>query len=248
MSINSDKTSVLPDHIKYSLPDYIKVIHGDLYKSPLRCKIADSMIVCMLKKFFLYDLLVDELNKEIASKRRIMQFGIPFGNQILQTSLTAGGLSTYCIIDINPTEVKRLQKKCKKNYNHLVIYDQDARYITHEKKYDYVICFFLLSDVPNESRKKIIKNALSILSPSGKAIFIDWSTPIKFHPFGYFLKIYNRLHHPFVEQFLKKDISDYVDKNFANRFSWKKTSYFGNMFKKTVARNKNNSENLLAYF
>ena len=240
--MNTDENAI------FSLPEYIKVVYGDLYASKKNCKMADSSFSCMLRTFFKYDFLVERLIEEIKGCRNILQIGISFGYQIQKTSALTRTDKVYKIIDINPNEVVRLQKKCAQNYKNLIICEQDARQLEPEKKYDCIICFFLLSTLPNETRNKIINNALKVLEPDGKAVFIDWHKPASFNPLLFFVKSYNRLRHPFVEHFWKKDIPETINKDFAKKFLWKKTCYFGGLFQKTVVKRNFNSESLLEKF
>ena len=231
-----------------SLPAYIKAVYGDLYSDEKKCKKADSMFRCALKTFFYYDTLADDLASEIHANKKILQMGISFGNQIQKILAFVGMHGSLEVIDINPNEVKRFQEKVGYKQKNLKVYVQDAKNINCGEKYDFVVCFFLLSTLPNITRKQVISNALSLLSPKGKAIFVDWHTPFKFHPLGYFVKLYNRLHHPFTEHFLKNEISDAVNKSFAKKFSWNKECYFGGMFQKTIAKRKDDSLSLLDNF
>lgn len=232
----------------YSLPAYIKAVYGDLYDNEKKCEKADSMFRCALKTFFYYNTLTDELASEIHANKKILQMGISFGNQIQKTLFFTGMHGLYEVIDINPNEVKRFQKKVGSQHKNLKVYVQDAKDINREKKYDFVICFFLLSTLPNATRKQIISNALNLLEPKGKAVFVDWHTPVKFHPLKYFVKLYNRLYHPFTEHFLKNEISESVDKSFAKKFTWSKKCYFGGMFQKTIAKRKGDNFSLLDDF
>ena len=86
------------------------------------------------------------------------------------------------------------------------------RSVTATHTYDAVICFMLLSQVPSASKRKIINNALRLVKKGGKVIFIDWHTPLFYHPLRYIVRMYNRLNHPFVERLWDRDISSYAEK------------------------------------
>ena len=106
--------------------------------------------------------------------------------------------------------------------------------------YDAVVCFMLLSEVPSATKSKIINNALQMVKPGGKVIFVDWHNPLYYHPLRYVVRMYNRLYNPFVERLWDREIDTYVSAELKPEFIWRKSTYFGRMFQKLVAVRKEN--------
>ena len=217
------------------LPSYLDFIYGNLYKDHEKCKKHDSLWFCNLRTFFQYGNLVRALNKELKLNNKVIQLGITFGSQIEETALTIGPNSQYDIIDICNSEIERINKKYSRSFQNLNLYAQDARTVSSKQLYDAVICFMLLSQAPAASKRKLINNALKMAKVGGKVVFIDWHTPLYYHPLRYVVRMYNRLKHPFVERLWDRDINSYVDPETRSLFSWRKTTYFGRMFQKCVA-------------
>ena len=161
--------------------------------------------------------------------------GLTFGNQIDETAMAIGSYGQYDIIDINQNEVTRAIEKYWQIYKNLKIFKQDARTMKATASYDVVICFMLLSQVPSASKYQIVNNALKMVKPGGKVVFIDWHNPLYWHPLRYLVRMYNRLYHPFVERLWDRDIETYATNKMRGQFSWLKSTYFGRMFQKTVA-------------
>ena len=217
------------------LPSYLDFIYGDLYKNPSACKKADSFWNCHLRTLFQYNTLVRALLKEIKLNNQVIQFGITFGNQIEETALTIGVNSQYDIIDICGSEINRVNQKYKRSFPKMLLHHQDARTVKSEYLYDVAICFMVLSQIPPASKRSMINNALKMVKPGGKVIFIDWHKPLYYHPLRYVVRMYNRLNHPFAERLWDRDINSYADTELRSMFSWRKTTYFGRMFQKCVA-------------
>lgn len=220
---------------KPALPPYIDFIYGDLYKDPAKCMARDNTFLCWLKTFFQYGALVNGVSQELRQNQSVLQLGVTFGNQIDEAAMAIGAYGQYDIVDINPLQVNRVNEKYWKVYQGLKIFKQDAANLKLNGKYDSVICFFLLSEVPSATKTKIVNNALKMVKPGGKVIFTDWHTPVFWHPLRYLVRMYNRLYNPFVERLWDRDIDTYAQPTVRSQFMWYKNTYFGRMFQKTVA-------------
>lgn len=225
------------------LPAYIEHIYGNIYTNPQKCSFWDNRLWCRIKTFFQYSKLVDSVAKEIKPGQSILQMGLVFGDQIDATATAVGMRGQYDIIDINPYEITRFNDKYWKVYNCLQIFKQDATKMSTTAKYDIVVCFMLLSMLPDASKAKAINNALQLVKTGGKVVFVDWHNPVWYHPLRYVIRMYNRLRHPFVERLWDRDIATFVPANARLRFSWYKSTYFGRMYQKVVAVRKENSQN-----
>ena len=80
------------------------------------------------------------------------------------------------------------------------------------------------------------QDALKAVNPGGSVVFIDYHNPSYWHPLRYVVRMYNRLHNPFVEKLWDRGIETYA-KNKTD-FIWRKSLYFGGMFQRLVATRK----------
>ena len=222
------------------LPAYITEIYGDLYENEKKCSARDSVFKCKIRSFFQYKKLVNALTSELSSGQNVLQLGITFGSQLDETASAIGALGTFDVIDINPMQVARAKEKYGNIYRCLKFFKQDAASMKTNGSYDVVICFMLLSEVPPVTKSKIINAALRQTNARGKAIFIDWHNPLRFHPLRYIVRMVNRLRNPFVEKLWDRQIDTYVDTTLKSKFTWRKSTYFGRMFQKVVATKKQN--------
>ncbi len=173
--------------------------------------------------------------REIKMNQSVLQLGVVAGNEIDEAAMAVGAYGQYDIIDVNSEQVKRATEKYWKVYQGMKIFKQDASKMKLHASYDVVLCFMLLSEVPSATKTKIINNALQMVKPGGKVVFVDWHKPLYYHPLRYVVRMHNRLHHPFVERLWDRDIETYVQAELKPQFIWRKSTYFGRMFQKLVA-------------
>ncbi len=225
MKINSNSDFIYPE--------YMNVIYEGIYDDDVLCEKMDNLWNCQLRTFLQYRKLVNTLTYELSANQKVCQMGVVFGNQIDETALAIGAKGQYLIVDINDKVIKRASNRCGKLYKNLEFIQDDAATMNAPPIYDAVICFLLLSMVPKKHKELIIDNALKMIVPGGKAIFIDWHKPSKLHPLYLPTKLYNRLHHPFVEQLWNCSIQD-MSTNNSKAYKWKTETFFGGMFQKTT--------------
>lgn len=218
----------------FSYPEYMDVIYEGLYDDDVLCKKADQLWRCNLRTLGCYKKLVNAVITEIHNGQRICQLGVVFGNQIEQTANMVGRTGAYDIIDINENVIKRTNNKYVTKFSQLKLKHNDAAKIKPSAVYDAVICFLLLSMVPKNHKKLIINNALGMVKPEGKVIFIDWHKPSRWNLLGWPVKMFNRLYHPFTEDLWNCSISDFT-KEKKSLFTWQTNLYQQGLFQKTVA-------------
>ncbi len=225
------------------LPAYMDITYGDIKNDMSGLMAMDNVFYCKLRTLMQYNKLVDAATKEIKMNQSVLQLGVVFGNELDEVALSAGSYGQVDIVDINPMQVNRTLEKYWNIYPCMKVFRQDAAKLKLKNFYDNVLVFMLLSEVPAATKKKIVDNALKMVKPGGKAIFIDWHNPLYYHPLRYVVRMYNRLYNPFVEPLWDHDIETYSDTNLRRQFVWRKSTYFGRMFQKVVAVRKTDAIN-----
>ena len=183
-----------------------------------------------------YRKMLRALLKEIRPGDRVLQMGATFGIQTERTAYAVGINGKYTLIDTRRSQIRR----CENKYNYLLanldIRKGDARNFKNPEKYNVVICWNLLHELPPLSKIRAVNNALDLLAPKGKAIFIDYHNPSKWNPLRYFIRMFNRLYQPFAEKIWEREISTYAAKR--TDYSWRKSVFSGGMYQKVVATRK----------
>ena len=220
---------------KVVLPKYLKAIYGKIYENPKVSKVLDN--ARLLKIFTLGNSarLIDAALKEIKQNQKVLQIGVTFGDQIEQTADRLGHRSRYDLVDVSQTQLKLAEEKYKYLYSNMRFLHLDGREPINEK-YDVVLVYMLLHELPILSKIKVINNALNCTNSKGKVIFIDYHNPQPWHPLRYVVRMFNRLYQPFAEKLWDREIYSFADKKM--KFFWRKKTYFGDMYQKVVASRK----------
>ncbi len=218
------------------LPAYMQDIYGEIYTNLQKCARFDNDFNCRLRTFFQYDNLVDEVLANIKPHERVLQLGIVFGNEIDRIALRIGNYGAYNIVDICGAQIARCEEKYGELFPALKFFLQNAAELSFKQEYDAVICFMLLNELPPATKAKVVNNALQAVREGGKAIFVDYHRPAVGHPLRYFVRMYNRLYHPFAEKLWDLSIDSYATE--ADAFIWEKKTFFGGMYQFLTATRK----------
>lgn len=215
---------------KQPIPVYISDIYSWLYFSPQIYNFLNNEKIQNILTLGCHNLLINELNKEIASKSKTLQIGITLGGQIAQTSFCLSNKGEYTILDILPQIIEKCQEK---HQNHRINYIKANAAKPFKSEYDTIICYMLLHELPPITRQKVINNILKALPVGGKAVFVDYHLPSSLNPLKYFIRAFNRLYQPFAEALWKTPIKEMTtDKE---NYTWSKQTYFGGIYQKVVA-------------
>ncbi len=217
-------------------PIYMREIYGWLYDSPKWTKFFDSGKILTLLTLGNHRKLTEACLKELRMSEHVLQIGATFGNQIEQTAEKVGFYGKYDIIDVNKAQLERVEQKYRFIYPSMNLIHQDAARQPIEEKYDAVICYMLLHELPILTKTKVVNNALDAVKEGGSVIFIDYHNPVKWHPLRYVVRMINRLYQPFAEKLWDREIHTFAENK--TDFIWRKSAYFGRMYQKVVATRK----------
>ncbi len=211
-------------------PAYMKVIYGKIYDNEKLSRFLDDDRIVSLLTLGQQKRIVDDVVKEISTNSKVLQMGCTFGRQIEAVSEKVGAYGKYVIADVNEKQLERCRSKTI--YQKIKFQSQNVSKAFSEK-FDTVICYMLLHELPLKTRAKVINNALDCVEEGGKVIFVDYNNPAKWNLLRFIIKPFNRLYQPFAESMWKKSIDSYAE--YREHFSWRKKTYFGKMYQKTVA-------------
>jgi SAM-dependent methyltransferase len=112
-------------------------------------------------------------------------------------------------------------------------------------QYDAVCCFFLLHEVPDHYKRRVVDAMLGAVRPGGKAVFVDYHRPHWAHPLKGITSLVFDLLEPFAKGLWAKEIRDFSSGGASGgasdgasdgtEFTWRQQSYFGGLFQKVVA-------------
>ncbi len=226
-----DKVEAIKEEKKIKIPNYQEEFYSWLYESPNKSKLLDKQKLLNVLTLGYSSKLAKSCVEEIKSSAKVLQMGATFGEQIDVLATKVGVYGQIDLIDISKTQIDYAQEKYCYKYPFIKFVNYDASKPI-KKQYDAIVCYMLLHQVPSNVQAKIISNALNCLKPQGKAIFIDYHKPKKWHPLAWIAKQFNRLYQPFAEEMWQKNIATFVQK--APNFYCKKELFFGGFYQKTT--------------
>jgi SAM-dependent methyltransferase len=103
-----------------------------------------------------------------------------------------------------------------------------------EQHADVVACFFLLHEVPDEVKLQITRSMLQLVAPGGKAVFVDYHRPHRFHPLKPLMRRIFGWLEPFASSMWSREIRD-LSGSAGNNFRWRKRTRFCGMYQIVVA-------------
>ena len=104
------------------------------------------------------------------------------------------------------------------------------------EQYDAVCCFFLLHEVPENARRRIVANLLGAVKPGGRAVFVDYHRPQRWHPLAPVMALVFRWLEPFAPSLLDTPIESLAEE--ARDFDWHKQTRFGGLYQLIEANRK----------
>lgn len=211
-------------------PAYITELYPLLYKNKKWARFFDDNRVQAVLTFGFYRKILEDMLEDIGTNSSVLQVGCTFGNQIEKTAEKIGKYGEYTVIDVIKSETERVSQKIHGQKIDIEI--QDARK-PFSRKYDTVLCWMLLHELPIASREKVINNVLDSVRDGGRAIFVDYNQPTDWNLLRFILKPFNRLFFPFTESLWKTPIKNYAKKS--THFAWYKKTYGSGMYQKVVA-------------
>jgi ubiquinone/menaquinone biosynthesis C-methylase UbiE len=134
------------------------------------------------------------------------------------------------VIDVAQIQLKNLEKKIS-GFENVVLSQQDSSCLEFpDGSFDNVIVFFLLHEMPENVRKGTIEQAIRVLKPGGKAVFVDYHKPTWVNPFRYVMIPILKYLEPFALDLWKTEIRTWIPQV----SEIKKETYFGGLYQKVI--------------
>jgi len=223
----------------FPMPIYHTAIYPRLYKDEKWFKFFSKKWVGNLLSLYTRGSLISSCLEEIPIKSKVLQMGVSFGGEIQSVAEQIGFKGSLDVIDINNAQLTFAREHLGDEYPQVHFYHYNAEEPLPEK-YDVIICFMLLHEVPIVSKMHIVNNALNGIKEGGKVIFVDYGRPNMLHPLAYVIRMFNRLYQPFAEKMWDREIASYAEKDLD--YNWKKQRFLGGLYQTVVVTKKNKGQ------
>ncbi len=214
------------------LPDYLRDVYSWAYLRPASIALLDRGPVVSAILWGNYRRLANAALAELRPGQRVLQPACVYGNLSARIATLLGSCGRLDVHDVVPLQIENCRRKLRAFDNVSLIVQDAASEVA--AVYDAVCCSFLLHELPEDHRRKVLESLLGAVRPGGKVVFIDYHRPHWAHPLRGVIKLTFDLLEPFAEGLWRQDIRHWAPHG--ADFSWSKETYFGGLYQKTVAR------------
>lgn len=217
------------------VPKYLEQTYWWAYLHPTGVRFFERQWLVNLILWGNYAGLRDAALQELGSSvtGNILQVACAYGNFTQKLAERLGPEGHVDVVDVAPIQLKNLRRKIKGCPN-VAVHHQDSTNLGFaDGSYDYVVVFFLLHEQPENTRVRTIGEAMRVVRPGGKVIFVDYHSPRRMNPFRYVMMPVLSLLEPFAMGMWGREIADWLPES-ARLAALEKETYFGGLYQKVV--------------
>jgi SAM-dependent methyltransferase len=214
------------------VPSYLRDVYSWAYLTPRLAGWLDRQIVVQTILWGNAQRLIGDVLAEVKPGDHVFQPAAVYGDFSRQVAAKIGTTGRLEVRDIAPLQVKLTRRKLADLPQAHVARGDAAD--PDEACADVVTCFFLLHEVPDAVKIRITRAMLDLVAPGGRAVFVDYHCPHRFHPLKPLMRrIFDWLE-PFARSMWTREIHDLAGPT-AKNFRWRKRTRFGGLYQIVVA-------------
>ncbi len=212
------------------IPDYLDGNYWWAYLRPASIAIFDRTLVVTAILWGCYGRLKRAALAELQAGNRVLQAACVYGDLSPRFAEALGPEGRLDVIDIAPLQAENCRRKLRAYPNARVRVADAAA--PGGGSYDAAVCFFLLHELPDDHKRRVVDGLLGSVTPGGKVVFIDYHGPRRLHPLRVPMSLVFHFLEPFAKMLWRREISSFV--THSKGFAWSKTTYFGGLYQKVV--------------
>lgn len=179
----------------------------------------------------LRDAALDEIGTTIEGS--VLQVACVYGNFTEKLTQRLGPGGHLDVVDVAPIQLENLKTKLD-GAPKVGLHHQDSTDLHFpDASFDCVVVFFLLHEQPESARAQTIAQALRVVKPGGKVVFVDYHGPSWSNPFRYVMVPILKSLEPFAMDMWRQDIAEWLPSQLRPSHIDKQT-YFGGLYQKVV--------------
>jgi len=217
------------------LPRYLEQTYWWAYLHPRGVRVFERQWLVNFILWGNYRMLRDAALAELGATidGNVLQIACVYGDftERLADRVTAGG--RLDVIDVAPVQLDNLQRKIGTRAGVALYHRDSANLGFPDETFGRVVVFFLLHEQPETVRARTVAEAMRVVRPGGKVVFVDYHRPGRFNPFRYLMQPVLSLLEPYALDLWRREITDWLPAS-ARYASVTKQTYFGGLYQKTV--------------
>ena len=215
-----------------SMPRYMVETYSWVYLNRVALGVFDHSFVVSAILWGNARRLANRTLAEVEPGSRVLQAACVYGNFSKRLADHLGSDGHLDVVDIAPIQVHFTRRKLAERSQATVRLADAAD--PGDGTYDAICCFFLLHEVPEDYKGRIVDALLERVEPNGKVIFVDYHRPWLLHPMRPMISLVFSLLEPYARTLWRHEIRDYASR--ADRFTWRKATVFGGLYQIVVAQ------------
>lgn len=218
----------------HAIPEYLSSTYTWAYLNHRTLPWLDRSLVVSAILWGNADRLMKAAVAEFTSGQRVLQAACVYGELSPMLARRVGPEGALDVLDVAPIQIANVRRKLST----LPQARAQQADLTQplDTTYQGVCCFFLLHEVPEDQRARIVDNLLAAVEPGGKALFVDYHRPRRWHPLGPVMNLVFRWLEPFAPSLLDVPIESLSAR--AGEFTWQRHTVFGGLYQHVVATRK----------
>ncbi len=191
-----------------AIPDYLKDTYSWAYLNPSSLRLLDRPLVVSSILWGNYRRLQRVTFGELRPGQHVLQPACVYGDFSPNLAAFLGAEGRLDVFDVSSLQIENCRRKLSSFVNATASVRDAADH--GGIAYDAVCCFFLLHEMPDHYKRRVVDALLRAVRPGGKVVFVDYSRPHWAHPLKAVMSlVFNRLE-PFAKELWDKKISDYA--------------------------------------
>lgn len=167
--------------------------------------------------------------REFKEPSKLLQVACVYGNFTQELAKTQPKSEIH-VADVAQIQLTNLKNKTA-DLKNVTLHHQDATKLEFtDSSFDNAIVFFLLHEMPEEVRKKSVQEAIRVVKPGGKVVFVDYHSPSRLNPLRYVMIPILKYLEPFALDLWKAEIRQWLP----SVASINKQTYFGGLYQKVI--------------
>jgi len=218
-----------------AVPEYLEKTYWWAYTHPNAVRVFERqwLVNLILWGNFskLRDLALHEMGDTVHGQ--VLQVACVYGNFTEHLVRRLSPKAHLNVIDVAPVQITNLHQKLGPQKQVSVLQQDSTALQFTDASHESVVLFFLLHEQPADVRRKTVAEALRVVKPGGKVVFVDYHRPKASSPFRYIMVPILTLLEPFAMDLWQHDITEWLPAGLSVTKVEKQT-YFGGLYQKVV--------------
>lgn len=213
-----------------TIPNYLNDVYWWAYVSSTSIRLLDNQFLVNMVLWGNANTLRDSALDELEDVGQTLQVACVYGN-FTTGLLSKLPTSKLDVIDVVPDQLANLKRKTTENKNIALSCYNAENLGFDDATFDQTVFYMLLHEMPNSVRRNSVQEAVRVLKPGGKLVFIDFHRP-EYLWRRFFISIWFLLE-PFAKDMWTTDIQDWFPSELQD-VTVRKETFAGGLFQKIV--------------